>query len=261
VSLKKIIADNLRSLCDSYDGSIAQLSRRIGISPQQFNNYLTAKHIPNETVIAKVCDLFDIQEDEIYVSRRIHSRLQSVGNSAITPTISAALERFRSDERPDLDSGIYSTYFVTSEQPNSIVRAIMPVEWRDGYLTFRRFTSISRSARVGSGGNRSDHRGIIIKQPQDTFHFMAINQRPNHEPSLITTRWASSKAPLLSGYAVVETARGNTISAVVIAYENELTFRHLLKQMDYYSWDDKTVPQSVKRELEHLMESIKFRTS
>ena len=260
MALKKIIADNLRSLCDGYDGSIAQLSRKIGITPQQFNNYLSAKHIPNETVVAKICNLLDVNEDELYVSRRIRSKIQSTTTSDLLQNATAALERWKLEEKPNLNPGLYSTYFVTAEQPNSILRSTMVVDLLDGILTFRRFTSISRSARAGSGSRRSDHHGIVVQQRNSTFYFMAVNERPNHEPSLITTQWASSKTPLLSGYAVVETARGFAVSVVVIAPEIERTLRQSLELMQYYTWDDRAVAKSVKSELEHLVLTLNFQT-
>jgi transcriptional regulator with XRE-family HTH domain len=64
---KENFARNLVVLCKSFS-SVAEICRRSGVNRQQFNKYLSGKHLPNGRVRAQIAAFFQVEEDDLFKS-------------------------------------------------------------------------------------------------------------------------------------------------------------------------------------------------
>ena len=58
-------AANLRHICDQR-GSISQICRKIGINRQQFNKYLSGRHLPSSANVRTIADHFGLSPDVLF---------------------------------------------------------------------------------------------------------------------------------------------------------------------------------------------------
>ncbi len=71
------LSQNLRLLC-SYYKSVAEVSRRLGISRPQFNRYLSGRYRPAANTLRRICDFFGVEEHEVLLPHSQFERLVQV---------------------------------------------------------------------------------------------------------------------------------------------------------------------------------------
>ena len=152
---RRIFAENLRRLVRAR-GNIADVCRRLGINRQQFNKYLSAKHVPSQANINAICDFFRItyrniisEDMEIPELRRPADYLRGFRAFENAGLLQAALAA-NDTKRLTSFCGTYLKYHYSSIYKGDIVRAvtaIRPVNDVFGYVNLERFPNRNRQMK------------------------------------------------------------------------------------------------------------------
>lgn len=123
-------AANLRRICDQ-QGSISQLCRKIQINRQQFNKYLSGRHLPSSANIRTIADHFGLSPDVLFSDHdefcalidgnffNTFNRLR--GEPQVQKFLSTVLSTPEAVEQPLV--GVYDRYQYSSIYPRHILRA------------------------------------------------------------------------------------------------------------------------------------------
>jgi len=148
---------NLRLLCN-YSPSVAEVCRRLEINRQQFHRYLSGDSRPSRRKMQTICDFFGVEESEILMEHGefhqiIAVRKQSrtspdpfgsfiVDLQSINPRSTRQLEGFL---------GHYYSYFCPVEFPGKILRSLVSVFSRAGFVyvkTIENYSAVKRRKRA-----------------------------------------------------------------------------------------------------------------
>jgi len=238
--MKAIFARNLRQLCSSRP-SIAVVCRDLGISQQQFNSYVTGKHLPNQRIVDQLCAYFRIAPSYLYTD---HSQDDINGQEKQFIDYARAM---RAGDRPVLASGLYDSFFTLPDDAGSLLKGSIFVETRDGYTTFRRISFVSATR----GGRRvflGDNRGLVYGAGEYVY-LAGLDRRNRHQPSLLALRWLLARSPILVGHGLVATAVDVAHVRVALQHRPRLSKKDALGSDGIVPLTDPLVPDSVRRAL------------
>jgi transcriptional regulator with XRE-family HTH domain len=123
-------AANLRYLCDQR-GSVSQVCRKAKINRQQFNKYLSGRHVPSPANVRIIADHFGLTP-ELMFSEHLDFRALIDGNFFDTfsrlrqqPQVQAFISTLMGNAESVEDSllGVYDRYHYSSIYPRKILRA------------------------------------------------------------------------------------------------------------------------------------------
>ena len=219
-SLRALLSGNLRKLC-SREPSIASLCRTLGINRQQFNNYLSARNLPNETVIRQLCEHFSIEPHELFLPSTFEALDRPEAGWAANLASRLAVDVSTQPALPV--PGSYYIYFEAAYDPMAFVRSYMEVFDREGVRTFLRLTSIPVNGPRKRTTLLSRHEGYVRAEGDDV-HWLGVNPRAHARPSLMVGRVLATPPILYTGIALIETGNGmeNAGFAVTRAPERSL---------------------------------------
>ena len=254
------LARNLTRICQREE-SIAAVCRATKINRQQFNRYLAGTSIPNAENLKKICRHFGVSRSELFrgpsgvaappiATHNLGIRAPS-GDGA-----SQVLRQLYSDIQPSIMPGLYFVYFGELGEKQSVLRSALVIR-NDGNLTsFRRLTGIAEHKHSWWGQFLGDHRGVVIERAH-WLYLVGINFRGVGEPSMLVLRWMPGANPMLSGFAVVNTATGPSPIAVVVSpCRRRTTLRRALRESHVYSADDPIIDPLVLEALEEGSASL-----
>ena len=150
-SLESNLAQNLRTLCDSKN-SIADICRRIGISRQQFNKYLSGKHEPSKANLRLICQYFSLDLPDLYLpptrftelfAKQRYPQIDVLRHSPVMTRLLSLTTR----SRKDLEGycGVYERYHSSSIYRGQILKSIVYIYEKEGailYSYIERFQSL-----------------------------------------------------------------------------------------------------------------------
>ena len=257
-------ARNLARVCQREE-SIAAVCRATRINRQQFNRYLSGASIPNAENMKKICRHFGVSRQELFrgpsgiaapieATHRLGHRLPWNDDS------SEVLRQLYSDIQPSILPGLYFVYFAELGEKRSVLCSTLIIRNDRTLTSFRRLTGITEHKRSWWGQFLGDHRGVVIERAH-WLYLVGINFRGVGEPSMMVLRWMSGANPMLSGFAVVNTARGPSPIAVVVSpCRRRTSLRRALRESHVYSADDPTIDPLVLEALEEGSSSLAART-
>lgn len=151
---KRNFARNLEVLCKSYS-SVAEICRRSGVNRQQFNKYLSGKHLPAGKVRAQIAAFFEVEEEDLFKSAArfdeliegprldISWKMRSSGAfQRIVPFIKGSADRIRGY------SGVYFRYHNSSIHRGRVLRSVLYLYQHNGiaqYTIVERFPALDES--------------------------------------------------------------------------------------------------------------------
>jgi transcriptional regulator with XRE-family HTH domain len=254
----KYFGQNLRIQCEKF-GSIAEVCRGTSLNRQQFNKYLRGENLPNVRTRRRLCEFFNVPEEEMFAppeGPRPEAKdgfYASDGNLKYSPEALKGLEEFartflqRNSQLPkcNLADGYYHCYFPLQNQRNFLVRAALKISTSNGLTSFTRHTYF-RSAEFSSKFiARGRHRGIVI-QAEGEIYLLGMNSFEPFHLSLIAI--PNGAGPIRIGLGLT---RGISQSMTCrIGFEFVGTgFAHaksLAKKIGVVHTNDKSVHPSIK---------------
>ncbi len=189
---------NLRIQCDKF-GSIAEVCRGTSLNRQQFNKYLRGENLPNVRTRRRLCEFFNVPEEEMFAPPDGHKSVVKEGIYAADGTLKPSHDTLKSLEaiariflqrnsnlpKCNLADGYYYCYFPLQNQRNFLVRAAMKISTSHGLTSFTRHTYFRSAEFPSKFIARGRHRGLIIMADGETYMFGMNSFEPYHL-SLIT---------------------------------------------------------------------------
>lgn len=153
---------NLALLC-SYEKSIAEVCRRLGLNRQQFNKYLAGSVFPSRSNLRLICDHFGVLDSEVLLPHanfaeivKLKPRLSNA--AAMLSPAAQTLRRLeaQSEQIPDRYLGYYFRYYYSFAFPGYITRSLVRIFRKNRVCYWKNIEIIRRR-------DRSDHAEAIFK--------------------------------------------------------------------------------------------------
>lgn len=249
MSLRSNMAENLRRLTNGI-GSANFVCRELDINRQQFEKYLKGRSLPSPTTLRKICNYFKITEEELFATGMELESGEEGDPSLASGSCDSVLEALFSEPPPSIKPGIYFLWMTVPTQPNHVVCAPVFIERSDERVTFRRITGSAEPSdhlwfhRVG------DHKGVVVER-LNWLLLVAVNQRGNHEPSMIRLKAVPLPSVVLGGHATILTPTGISFAAACMRPAPAGTsFRQALRQSHQFEKGDPSIDSVARMVLE-----------
>lgn len=237
--LRLNMGSNLRRLTNQI-GSANFVCRELDINRQQFEKYLKGRSLPSPATLKKICGYFRISEEELFAA----DGSEPDAENDLTPaagSCEAVLQPLFSEPPPSIKPGVYFLWMTVPTQPKHVVCAPLFVERSNDRVSFRRITGSAEPSdrlwfhRVG------DHKGIIVER-LNWLLLIAVNQRGNHEPSMVRLKSVPLSSVVLGGHATILTPTGISFAAACMRPAPAGTsFRQALRHSRQFEKDDASI--------------------
>lgn len=144
---------NLR-LALSYEASISDASRRLGISRQQLTRYLSGSSFPSRRNMRVICDHVGCDEYEMLLPhdqfRQLVRLRPNTGEAAAAapPLVDELLEQARRQTRAlSRYAGYYYQYYPSFSRPGRVLQALVCVSGWNGYTVYKRIERLAVKPR------------------------------------------------------------------------------------------------------------------
>lgn len=243
VTLKEVVADNLRRLCENDGRSIAYICRAMRISRSQFDRYLSAENLPTEGTAKTIANFFRIAEVDLF-------QIGFRANVNIPNEFEEALRNLTCLPAPRFPTGVYYLFTQVMSDPTRIMCGVVIVNYLGDNLGFVRLQGYSKYRYSNGAFFRSRHGGIIVERHK-WLYFTAVNMIPDYEPSTILFRWLESDNDVLPGKASIATERGPmVVSAALKRAPSDLSLRNAVKMARAYRRDADFIGDEVRQFLD-----------
>lgn len=196
VRIKEVVARNLRELCDGAP-SLAFVARELRISPQQFNRYLQAEHLPSERLIIRICHHFGIAETDLFdPAFSVQGR---PARQAAQTVLARAIELNR---QVDIEEGCFDLYLSAADDPEMVMRSLVVTKLQDGLMEFGRVTRYKPPSAQDWTAFRGRHQGFVV-QAQRSIYLCGVNRLSVYEPSMVVIERAATSTLLYAGHGVL----------------------------------------------------------
>jgi len=159
---------NLRLLC-SRERSVSELCRQIGLNRQQFAKYLSGAAMPSAHTLRRICTHFDVDGRELFEPHEdFRARHEPVASNPRNLPWQALLQAFPGD-RAALRRylGLYHSHFMSPSWPGTVMRALVLIYERDGFVMSR---SVERAVDPERGvRQRSKYQGLVAFRSERLF--------------------------------------------------------------------------------------------
>jgi transcriptional regulator with XRE-family HTH domain len=180
MGIHRIFGDNLRIKCQKFE-SIAEACRVIGINRQQFNKYLSGAMLPNARSLQRICDVFAIEEWELFIPKRVRpefsKKTESTQPTSAFVKLAKALSTRRSFSdimnvysKVGLQPGLYKCFFPLPGIRGCLIPSTVSVSNLSGFLAFTRHTRLSSPSSTQHWIAQGKHRGLVLSN--GTFDYM-----------------------------------------------------------------------------------------
>ena len=243
LTLKEVVADNLRRLCENDGRSIAYICRAMRISRSQFDRYLAAENLPTEGTAKTIASFFRIAEVDLF-------QVGFRANINIPSALEEALRNLTHLPAPRFPTGIYFLFTQLMSDQSQILCGVVIVRYVGDNLGFVRLQGYSKYRYSTGAYFRGRHAGIIVERHK-WLYFTAVNTVPEYEPSMMMFRWIMGDEDVLPGKASIATERGPVvIDAVLKRAPADLSLRNAVKMARTYPSDAAFIGEDVRRFLD-----------
>jgi transcriptional regulator with XRE-family HTH domain len=144
---------NLALLC-SYEKSIAEVCRRLGLNRQQFNKYLAGSVFPSRSNLRLICDHFGVLDSEILLPHANFAEIIKLKprNDHAAPVLTPATQTLRrleaqSETIPDRYLGYYFRYYYSFAFPGYITKSLVRIYRKNRICYWKNIEIIRRRDR------------------------------------------------------------------------------------------------------------------
>lgn len=233
------MAKNLRRLT-SRIGSANYVCRELDINRQQYEKYLKGRSLPSAATLKRICSYFNVSEEELFAAGA-EPEADEPQEQPRAGACDATLEPLFSEPPPSIKPGIYFLWMTVPTRPTVVVCAPLFIERSDDRVTFRRITGSAEPKERLWFHRVGDHKGVIVER-LNWLLLVAVNQRGNHEPSMIRLKAVPLSSVVLGGHATILTPTGISFAAACMRPAPAgTTFRQALRQSRQFDKDDASV--------------------
>lgn len=253
-------AENLRSLCDSQK-SISDVCRGMGISRQQFNKYLSGRHLPSRSNLELISGYFLLSSEEMLLSPVIFNdkirktagkSLKFMSRSPRFQTYSALIE----GERAHTISycGVYERYHFSAIYAGHVLRSVVTIQDNDGLVCHSYVERFPSRDRASVADTVFKYHGFTSMIAGRLFMIDFECARANEMTTTILVPRMRGASPLLFGLTMgvaASLAREPFSTRVAMRRVNtgKLMPAHL-RRATALKPDDPTIPADIRKYLE-----------
>ncbi len=245
---------NLR-LLTSYADSIAGICRRLDVNRQQFHRYLNGSARPSVRRMQRICDFFGVEESEILMDHTQFREIIAIRRRTGAPvdplgTFIAGLHRInpRSTRQLEVYLGFYYTYFRPVEFPDLVLRSLISVFSRAGFVyckTIENYSAIKRRSR-----RILKYTGILYH----TGERIIVHEREAHVGQMMWTTVLLPPRPdqtsVMSGLTLgVSSGIGRDVACYRVIWEalgDQVDLRAALAGAGLYDLNSPAIPQDIR---------------
>jgi transcriptional regulator with XRE-family HTH domain len=239
MSLRLNMAKNLRRLTARI-GSANYVCRELDINRQQFEKYLKGRSLPSAATLKRICSYFKVSEEELFAAA-LEPEAEEPQDQPTASACESVLQPLFSEPPPSIKPGIYFLWMTVPTQPNQVVCAPLFIERRAEKMTFRRVTGGAEPKERLWFHRVGDHQGVIVER-LNWLLLIAVNQRGNHEPSMIRLKAVPLSSVVLGGHATILTPTGISFAAACMRpAPGGTTSRQALRQSHQFDKNDMSV--------------------
>ena len=257
MSLRLNMASNLQRLVGEI-GSANFVSRELGINRQQFEKYLKGRSLPSRATLTRICAYFKISEEALFSpSQESDVPATDRRQPVVAGQYDDILQPLFSEPAASIKPGIYFIWLTVPTRPDQIVCAPVFIQREGEVVTFRRVTGSAEPKdrlwwhRVG------DHKGTVVER-LNWLLLVGVNQRGNHEPSMIRLKWVPLSSAVLGGHATIFTPTGISFAAACMRPAPPGTsFRQALRQSRQYDRNDLSVDSITRMVLDQQRQELR----
>lgn len=245
---------NLR-LLTSYAGSIADICRRLEVNRQQFHRYLNGSARPSVRRMQRICDFFGVEESEILMDHAQFREIIAIRRRSGAPvdplgSFIAGLHRInpRSTRQLEVYLGFYYTYFRPVEFPDLVLRSLISVFARAGFVyckTIENYSAIKRRSR-----RILKYTGILYH----TGERIIVHEREAHVGQMMWTTVLLPSRPdqasVMSGLTLgISSGIGRDVACYRVIWEalgDQVDLRAALAGAGLYDLNSPVIPQDIR---------------
>jgi DNA-binding XRE family transcriptional regulator len=230
--LRERFAFNLRRL-SAESKSYAEVARAIDVNRQQFNDYLTGKNLPNETIVRKICNYFEIDISDLFVDNSQNKFKHRKENNYIKYILNEFIDL--SKNKCSMPDGIYNLYFEVPQYPEYILNSLLIVRTIESIITFKRITKIAKSSPLNPYRSITKHVGIVVSHENRIF-LLGLDQRSDFAPSVLVCTPSVGGDTIYSGLAIVRSPSEYREVAFAIPRQQGInSLKNALKNIGFHS--------------------------
>ncbi|MEH6629074.1 MAG: helix-turn-helix domain-containing protein [Motiliproteus sp.] len=248
------LSQNLRLLC-SYYKSIAEVSRRLGISRPQFNRYLSGRFRPAANTLRRICDFFGLEEHEILLPHSQFERLVQVRpkqqNRAESLPEHSHLERLKQRGSAELDKylGYYFEYYLSMAAPGKILRALVCFQREGDGIYYQRTERLVETTEEKVCHCKYLGMAFFLTDRIFMTDYESITANEITQTILFPT--FKSRVTRLHGLRIGASASGERMpcsSRVILEYLGvEVDLRRALKMCSLYDFESEDIDDSIRQ--------------
>lgn len=245
---------NLR-LLTNYSISIAEVCRRLAINRQQFHRYLSGDARPSSRKMQHICDFFGVEEFEILMEHAQFREIIAVRkhSGATQDPLGEFITNLyqinpRSTRQMDSYLGYYYSYFRPVEFPNMILRSLVSVFSRAGFVytkTIENYSAVKRRSR-----KILKYTGIIYH----TGERIVVHEREAHVGQMMWTTILLPSRPdqssILSGLTLgVSSSSKRDVACYRVIWEplgEKFDVREVLAGTGLYDLTNPVIPRDIR---------------
>jgi transcriptional regulator with XRE-family HTH domain len=255
MSLRLNMARNLQRLVGEI-GSANFVSRELGINRQQFEKYLKGRSLPSRTTLTRICAYFRISEEKLFSPSHEADVPTADDQQASPASCDAVLRPLFSEPAASIKPGVYFIWMTVPTRPDQVVCAPVFIERRGEAVTFRRITGSAEPRERLWWHRVGDHKGTVVER-LNWLLLVGVNQRGNHEPSMIRLKWVPLSSAVLGGHATIFTPTGISFAAACMRPAPAGTsFRQALRQSRQYDRNDASIDSMTRMVLDQQRQEL-----
>lgn len=255
MSIRSNMAKNLRQLT-SQIGSANFVCRELDINRQQYEKYLKGRSLPSPPTLKKICSYFAVSEEALFAAdlelEETSDETSTQGGSACE----AVLRPLFSEPPPSIKPGIYYLWMTVPTRPDHVVCAPLIIERTDDRVTFRRITGSAEPRERLWFHRVGDHKGVVVER-LNWLLLVGVNQRGNHEPSMVRLNWVPLSTVVLGGHATILTPTGISFAAACMRPAPVgTTFRQALRLSRQFEKTDSSIDRITNMVLDQQRQEL-----
>ena len=253
-------AANLRSLCDSQK-SISDVCRGMGVSRQQFNKYLSGRHMPSRSNLELISSYFLLSSEEMLLSpvvfddkirRTAGKTLKSMSRSPRFLAYGDLIEEERAHTLPYC--GVYERYHFSAIYAGHVLRSVVTIQDNDGLICHSYVERFPNRDRDSIADTVFKYHGFTSMIAGRLFMIDFECARANEMTTTILVPRMRGASPLLFGLTMgVAASLAREPFSTRVAMRRVSTGKLMpahLRRASALKPDDPTIPGDIKRYLE-----------
>ena len=202
MSMRKVFAANLRRLSEQKK-SHAHVARELGLNRQQFDNYLKGINLPNESVVSRILEYFQVDLSYMFSDNKSETGYNRLIEKHKT-LLDSYIDQKLSSKPGGLQDGLYYVIFSMSGEVQNFACSLLAVRREGGITTFKRVTRLRGDTGIFKSTARDVHSGIVIYRDGMAF-LMALDVTQQRLPSLLVASPVVSREVIYSGVSLIST--------------------------------------------------------